>query len=50
MLKEAIVGTIFVLLSNFALRLLSIKIMEKTKNNLLEICIIRIECKKESEL
>lgn len=50
MLKEAIVGTIFVLLSNIALRLLSIKIMEKTKNNLLEICIIRIECKKESEL
>lgn len=50
MIKEAIVGTIFVLISNIVLRLLSLKIMANAHNNLLELCTIDITCKKDSEI
>lgn len=49
MLKEASVGTLFVLLSNIILRILSIKIMDYVKLNQLELCTIRIECEKNGE-
>lgn len=49
MLKEASVGTLFVLLSNIVLRILSIKIMDYVKLNQMELCTIRIECDKNRE-
>lgn len=49
MLKEACVGTLFVLLSNIVLRILSLKIMDYVKLNQMELCIIRIECDKDGE-
>lgn len=50
MIKEAIVGTIFVLISNIVLRIISLKIMANAHNNLLELCTIDITCKKDSEI
>lgn len=50
MLFEASVGTLFVLLSNVVLRIVSIKIMDVIKKNNLELCSIRIECKKDAEM
>lgn len=49
MLKEACIGTLFVLLSNIVLRILSLKIMDYVKLNQMELCIIRIECDKDGE-
>lgn len=49
MIKEACVGTFFVLLSNILLRVLSIKIMDYVNTNQMELCTIRIECEKSGE-
>lgn len=46
---EAALGTGFVLLSNIALRVISILIIEKVKNSEKEKYTIRIKCKKEKE-
>lgn len=50
MLFEASVGTLFVLISNVILRIVSIKIMDIVKKNNIELCNIRIECNKDSEM
>lgn len=50
MLFEASVGTLFVLVSNVILRIVSIKIMDIVKKNNIELCNIRIECNKDSEM
>lgn len=50
MIFEASVGTLFVLISNVVLRIVSIKIMDVIKKNNLELCSIRIECKKDAEM
>ena len=50
MLFEASVGTLFVLISNVILRIVSIKIMDVVKKNNIELCNIRIECNKDSEM
>lgn len=47
MLKEAAIGTLFILISNIALRLVSHKIMDKVKTQ--ENCIIDIICDKDEE-
>ena len=46
-LKEAAIGTLFILISNIALRLVSHKIMDKVKTQ--ENCIIDIICEKDEE-
>lgn len=46
---EAAIGTIFVLLSNIILRLISLFIMDKIKANAKEKYTIRINCKKAKE-
>lgn len=50
MLFEASVGTVFVLMSNIVLRLISKKIMEKFQTTQKEKCTIKISCKKEIEV
>lgn len=50
MLVEASIGTLFVLISNIVLRVLSLGIMNKIKKYQKERCIIRISCKKSSEV
>lgn len=50
MIFEASVGTLFVLISNVVLRIVSIKIMDVIKKNNLELCSIRNECKKDAEM
>lgn len=47
MLKEAAIGTLFILISNIALRLVSHKIMDKVKTQ--ENCIIDVVCDKDEE-
>ena len=47
MLKEAAIGTLFILISNIALRLVSHKIMDKVKTQ--ENCIIDVICDKDEE-
>lgn len=46
---EATIGTLFVLLSNIILRLVSLSLMEKVKASSKEKYTIRINCKKEKE-
>lgn len=46
---EAALGTLFVLLSNIILRLISLFIMDKVKASLKEKYTIRINCKKDKE-
>lgn len=46
---EATMGTLFILLSNVILRLLSLFIMNKVKHNAREVYTIRISCKKTKE-
>ncbi len=46
---EACIGTLFVLLSNIILRLISLFIMDKVKAKLKEKYTIKINCKKEKE-
>ncbi len=46
---EASLGTLFVLLSNIILRLISLFIMDKVKASLKEKYTIRISCKKDKE-
>jgi putative Mg2+ transporter-C (MgtC) family protein len=46
---EATLGTIFVLLSNIILRIISLYIMNKVKQSAKERYTIRINCKKEKE-
>lgn len=46
---EAALGTLFVLLSNIILRLISLFIMDKVKVSLKEKYTIRINCKKDKE-
>lgn len=50
MLFEASIGTLFVLISNVILRIVSIKIMNIVKKNNIELCNIRIVCNKDLEL
>lgn len=50
MVIEASIGTLFVLLSNVLLRLVSLFIMNKVKKLYKERCIIKITCDKESEV
>lgn len=50
MLFEASIGTLFVLISNVILRIVSIKIMDIVKKNNIELCNIRIECNKDLEM
>lgn len=50
MIFEASIGTLFVLISNILLRILSQKIMEKVSPNSKENCLIKISCKKEIEV
>ena len=50
MLFEAIIGTLFVLISNVILRIVSIKIMDIVKKNNIELCNISIECNKDLEM
>lgn len=47
MMKEASIGTLFILISNIALRLVSHKIMDKVKTQ--ENCIIDVICDKDEE-
>lgn len=47
MMKEAAIGTLFILISNIALRLVSHKIMDKVKTQ--ENCIIDVICDKDEE-
>lgn len=49
MLVEASIGTLFVLLSNIILRIVSKRIMDYVKKNQLELCIINIEIFKDFE-
>ncbi len=49
MIKEASVGTLFVLLSNVVLRLFSIKIMEFLNKNNQYLYVIRLSCLKDDE-
>lgn len=50
MLFEASIGTLFVLISNVILRIVSIKIMDIVKKNNIELCNIRIVCNKDLEM
>lgn len=49
LLLEAITGTLLVLFSNILLRSFAQKIMDKTRGNLKEECIIKISCEKKIE-
>lgn len=46
---EATIGTVFVLISNIILRIISLLVMEKVKASLKEKYTIRINCKKDKE-
>lgn len=50
MVVEASIGALFVLISNVVLRIFSLGIMNKVKKYQKEKCIIRISCKKNSEV
>ena len=50
MILEALIGTLFVLLSNVVLRILSFFIMDKVEKSFKEKCIISITCEKDVEL
>ena len=50
MVWEAIIGTVFVLISNIILRLISLFIMRHVEKNYKEVCTITIQCEKEIEL
>ena len=49
LLLEATVGTFLVLFSNILLRSIAQKIMDKSKQNSKEECVIRISCEKDIE-
>ena len=46
---ESLIGTLLVLLSNILLRVFAQKIMDKSKQNAKEECIVRISCEKNIE-
>lgn len=50
MILESIIGTVFVVISNIFLRLLSLFIMNKVKKLYREKCVLKITCDKDSEL
>lgn len=50
MLWEAIIGTIFVLISNILLRLISLFLMKHIEKNYREVCNITILCQKDVEV
>ena len=50
MILESIIGTLFVVISNIFLRLLSLFIMNKVKKLYREKCVLKITCDKDSEL
>ena len=50
MLWESIIGTIFVLISNIILRVISLFIMSRVEKNYKEICNINITCEKDIEV
>lgn len=50
MIFEAAIGTVFVLVSNVLLRILSLSIMNRVKQYQKEKCIIRVSCKKKIEV
>ena len=50
MIKEAVIGTSLVLLSNTVLRVLSFGIMNEVKKYQKEICTIKVSCDKKSEV
>ena len=50
MIKEASIGTLYVLISNVFLRIISLTIMNTVKKYQKEKCVIRISCKKNSEV
>ncbi len=50
MILESVIGTVFVVISNIFLRLLSLFIMNKVKKLYREKCVLKITCDKDSEL
>ena len=50
MLWEAIIGTIFVLISNIVLRLISLFVMKNVEKNYKELCNITIVCESDIEV